>query len=130
MFNFIINLPSSLCGFISGILISISTTALGNFILVPNPPPNIDTLKGIAILSFGGSLSWIVLAEVIQNIKTKIERNMDGINGKPWEKYAIASQTVRKSSSNKIYVSFCLTLLLSFSWIVFYYYNITPPSLP
>lgn len=120
MFSILLNTPSSFYAFVSGVFITISTTAIGEIILSASPPTNTNLLIAVGIITFFASVFWIYLSEIILKTNNLIEKNAATVNAKSWERRSIAMNTVKKDKSLKIYVIFIITICLSLAWIVVY----------
>lgn len=117
MFDFAINTPSSLYAFLSGILISISTTAFGNVVLAESAPANQGVLLSIGIISLVASFFWLLLSERVVSINLAIERGAASLPGDTWSKRQRATEAVRQDSSRGVYVLTAGSLIFSILWL-------------
>lgn len=117
MFRFLINTPSSLYAFLSGILISISTTAVGNVVLAETAPSNQDTLVAVALISLVASFFWLVLSERIVSVNLAIERAAASLPGDSWSKRQQATEAVKQDSAHSVYLLTTASVVSSVLWL-------------
>lgn len=118
MFNFLANIPSSLYAFLSGIFISISTTAAGNLVLSESPPTNQNTLISVGVITLMASVFWLLLSERIVSANLAVERSAASLQGDPWSKKQQARAAVKEDYATGIYLIAAAGVICSVLWIV------------
>lgn len=117
MFNFLINIPSSLYAFLSGIFISISTTAIGNVVLTETVPANRNTLVTVAVISLIASFFWLVLSERVVSVNLAIERSAASLPGSSWSKRQKATEAVKQDSARGLFILTTASVISSVLWL-------------
>lgn len=116
MFKWLVNRATTLYGFLSGMFMSVATTALSNFALAPEPPTNLFKLEKSALLAFGAACGWFLLGEYVSRIKETISRNQDGIGGDRNAAYEKAIRVVGKDVGWRIYLLLFASIACSVLW--------------
>jgi hypothetical protein len=116
MFRWIIERPTTFYGFLSGMFMSVATTALSNFALVADTPSNLGKLIKSAALAFMAAAGWFLMSEFVGSIKDRIRKNQEGLEGSEAETYQKAAGIVAKVSAAKLYALLLSTVACSVLW--------------
>jgi hypothetical protein len=116
MFEWLLARPTSLFTFLSGMFMSVATTALSNFALAAESPANIGRLVKCAIVSFLAAATWFWIGEFIVILKERVRVNADGVVGSDALKHEKAMGTVRSDSRHKLYLSLFAAIAFSMVW--------------
>jgi hypothetical protein len=116
MFRWLLDRPGTFFGFLSGIFISVATTALSNFALAEQAPGNISKLIRSALISFLAASSWFLLGELITALKKRVAENQEGLTGTKEQTYTRALQVVEKTEGWKLYALLLVAAAASVLW--------------
>lgn len=116
MFRWLLERPGTFFGFLSGIFISVATTALSNFALAEQAPGNTPKLIRSALISFVAAASWFLLGELLAALKKRVSENQEGLSGTKEQTYTRAVEVVRKTQSWKLYALLLLAAACSVMW--------------
>lgn len=116
MFQWLLTRPTSLFGFLSGIFISVATTALSNVAFAATPPENQCELMWAAALAFVGGASWFALGEFLQSLRARAIKNQAGIPGDEDDRFSTAVAVVAKSNATTVYGLLAVAILFSLLW--------------
>jgi len=87
MFKWIVERPTTLYGFLSGMFMSVATTALSNFALAADTPSNLSRLIKSAIFAFVAATLWFVLGEYVTALRERVKETQEGAAGTRTEAY-------------------------------------------
>jgi hypothetical protein len=116
MFKWLLERPATLFGFVSGVLISVSTAALADFALAEQTPGNIGKLVRVAIISFVGAGGWFLLGEYLTALRRRVIQNQEGLAGTKEQTYSKALEVVARTERWKVLALLALSVLCSLCW--------------
>jgi hypothetical protein len=116
MFRWLIERPTTLFGFLSGVFISVATTALSNFALAEQVPNNIDKLIRSALITFIAATSWFLLGEYLTALRQRVTDNQEGLTGTKEQTYAKAIEVVAKTEGWKLLILLIVAISCSVLW--------------
>lgn len=116
MFRWIIERPTTLYGFLSGMFMSVATTALSNFALVSDTPANLDRLIKSAILAFLAAALWFVLGEYVTSLRGRIKETQDAASGTRAEAYKKSLIVISSDTRIKLYSLLMGAVACSILW--------------
>lgn len=116
MFKWLIDRPPTLFGFVSGIFISVATTALSDFALADHAPENLGKLVRVALISFAAAVGWFVLGEFTSALKDRVKVNSEGIGGSREQAYFQGLAIVAQTESWKLFSLLIICIICSLVW--------------
>lgn len=116
MFRWLIDRPITLYGFLSGMFMSVATTAMTGYALAADAPTNAARLIRCAAISFAAASSWFALGEYITILKERVRGHQEGVAGSKVEAYKEAVKVVEKDAAVWLYGLMAVGIACSVLW--------------
>lgn len=116
MFQWILDRPTTFYGFLSGMFMSVATTAVSNFALVAETPSNLAKLIKCGLLAFCAAAGWFLMSEYVGSLKKRVELNQRGFSGDDGDTYTRAVNAVAKTAALKLYILLLFSTACSVLW--------------
>lgn len=116
MYKFIVGLPQAFFGFVSGVLVAIASTAVGNVVLAETQRQDSERMYTISLIALFAGGMWLIVGEYVADIHRRIDRNAEGFQGMQWERYSAAMDLVMKDTRARLYSLVVVAISLSIGW--------------